>query len=123
MRQRREVFTQDEAGSSELPEDYVGTGVVARVVPGSLVYVDGFSREGMLAFTPDHLRFRQEDGSLRRYRGEPFSELGISAGTQVTLGHSEGEAIVTVETQERSAPSVWSRAASLNWGSWKRFSK
>jgi hypothetical protein len=57
---------------------------VSRVVPGKLFYVELPSQE-TFAFKPDHLAIREQDGSFRAYRGEPFEKIGLDVGKPVKV--------------------------------------
>ncbi len=53
--------------------------VVERVVPGRLAYVRDLEAGGVVSVTPDRFVVRDRDG-CRRYRGEPFRQVGIRVG-------------------------------------------
>jgi hypothetical protein len=76
-------------------------GRVERLVPGKLVYVSSVRSDrssdtgqpaGTYAFRPDKIVIEDRSGFLRRYRGEPFSEVGLGVGKTVLIissGHEE----------------------------------
>jgi hypothetical protein len=70
-----------------LPGEAV-SGKVVRSIPGRMIYVDvkRDSQPGneVIALKGDHILVR-DDGEVRPYRGEPFSELGLDAGAMVEL--------------------------------------
>jgi hypothetical protein len=57
--------------------------VVRRVVPG-VVYVE-LTPDKTIAFKLDSMMIREGDGSIRPYRGEPLSSLGVTPGRKVTI--------------------------------------
>jgi hypothetical protein len=63
------------------------TAIVERVVPGRLVYVitTSHSPGRRCGFKLDQLVIRKPDGSLRPYRGEPLSDLGVAKGRKVIV--------------------------------------
>lgn len=89
---------------------------ISRVVPGRLVYVETTERNQTIALTPDRLRIEETDGSLRRYRGESFKELGLAVGTDVKVVFAkgaEGKVIVAHPKARRGGFFARLRAPSL----------
>ena len=58
--------------------------VVDRVAFGNLVYVTDAKNKSH-SFTPDCVRVRSLDGTLRRYRGEPLDSIGLKEGATVVI--------------------------------------
>jgi len=87
----------------KLKQPYEMPGQIARVVPGQLGYVD-VENVGTFSFKPNQLRIRKRDGSLQAYRGEPFDEIGLQEGRNVSVKRvhvagSKGEAVVVTIDQ------------------------
>ncbi|MBI1981219.1 MAG: hypothetical protein HYS63_06670 [Methylocystis sp.] len=92
-------------------EEAQAYGTVSRVVAGKLVYVDVPSRHGTVAVTPEKIDVRQSDGSVKHYRGEPFSDLGIKVGAIVQNDVSGSRFIVEPSTSPDSAKMlIWAAA-------------
>jgi hypothetical protein len=68
----------------EIREGKDRIGVVRRVVPGQLVYVE-LAPEETYAVKLDSIIIRKSDGSYEHYRGEPLSELGLDTGRRVVV--------------------------------------
>jgi hypothetical protein len=70
---------------------------VSRVVAGRLFYVETDPSKETLAVTPDRLWIKRNDGSLARYRGEPFKSIGLEVGASVTISESGAEKTIVVD--------------------------
>lgn len=74
-------------------------GTVSRVVPGRLFYVDAGDRQ-VFAVKLNTLFIKERTGSVRRYRGEPFKDLGLRVGTPVTVESAGNETKVVLDLGE-----------------------
>jgi hypothetical protein len=88
------------ATARNIQKNFSIRGTVSRVVPGRLFYVDACDSDRVFAVKLNTLLIRNEDGSVRRYRGEPFRSLGLKVGTPVTVESAGDETQVLLDLTE-----------------------
>lgn len=69
--------------------------------------IDGDQR--VVSLKPDNLALRQPDGTLRRYRGEPFDEIGVIVGNAVEFVLDESTDRDVVVVMPGTRPNLFNR--------------